>query len=304
MRGGCSRPASRCCSGYRSLPAGTPYRFILLAVAMLAAVPTLYWLATARKRWAMTAVVTVVEHRAAGERRVLGHVSGGHDLHRPRVGRTAQPRAAGPGVSRSVRDRLPAPDRDRRHHPRPARPLPDVRASGGELRQGVPVHPAAAGLAGARDGARDAVRHPRRAGLQPGAAPPLLDVHPRDQLEPGLLQRLRPGAPVPAERAADGCAVRRRSEGRGGGARGPDRGRRRRLRPRAGVRMGVARLARGHVDAGRASGGRARRRPRSDVRPRAHRLRRAGSRASLRPRTRRRAPRRTERSRPRTSASR
>ena len=37
-----------------------PYRFILLAVAMLAAVPLLFWLATARKRWAMTAVVVVV----------------------------------------------------------------------------------------------------------------------------------------------------------------------------------------------------------------------------------------------------
>jgi hypothetical protein len=39
---------------------GKPYRFILLAVAMLAAVPALFWLATARKRWAMTAVVVVV----------------------------------------------------------------------------------------------------------------------------------------------------------------------------------------------------------------------------------------------------
>jgi hypothetical protein len=38
---------------------GKPYRFALLAVAMLAAVPTLYWLATARKRWAMMAVLVV-----------------------------------------------------------------------------------------------------------------------------------------------------------------------------------------------------------------------------------------------------
>ncbi len=37
-----------------------PYRFILLAVAMLAAVPLLFWLATARKRWAMSALVVVV----------------------------------------------------------------------------------------------------------------------------------------------------------------------------------------------------------------------------------------------------
>ncbi len=37
-----------------------PDRFILIAVAMLAAVPLLFWLATARKRWAMTAVVVVV----------------------------------------------------------------------------------------------------------------------------------------------------------------------------------------------------------------------------------------------------
>ena len=39
---------------------GKPYRFVLLAVAMLAAVAALCWLATARKRWAMTAVVVVV----------------------------------------------------------------------------------------------------------------------------------------------------------------------------------------------------------------------------------------------------
>ncbi len=37
-----------------------PYRFVLLAVAMLAAVPALYWLATARKRWAAMAVVGVL----------------------------------------------------------------------------------------------------------------------------------------------------------------------------------------------------------------------------------------------------
>jgi len=46
--------------GIPLLAGGTPFRFILLAVAMLAAVPTLHWLATARKRWAMMAVVTVV----------------------------------------------------------------------------------------------------------------------------------------------------------------------------------------------------------------------------------------------------
>jgi hypothetical protein len=38
---------------------GKPYRFILLFVAMLAAVPALFWLATARKRWAMTSVVAI-----------------------------------------------------------------------------------------------------------------------------------------------------------------------------------------------------------------------------------------------------
>ena len=37
-----------------------PYRFILLAVSMLAAVPALFWLAAARKRWAMAAVVSIV----------------------------------------------------------------------------------------------------------------------------------------------------------------------------------------------------------------------------------------------------
>jgi hypothetical protein len=37
-----------------------PYRFILLAVSMLAAVPALFWLATARKRWAMAVVISIV----------------------------------------------------------------------------------------------------------------------------------------------------------------------------------------------------------------------------------------------------
>ncbi len=37
-----------------------PYRFILLAAAMLAALPALFWLATARKRWAAIAVVSVL----------------------------------------------------------------------------------------------------------------------------------------------------------------------------------------------------------------------------------------------------
>ena len=42
------------------LVGGRPIRFVLLGVAMLAAVPTLYWLATGRRRWAGTAVVAVL----------------------------------------------------------------------------------------------------------------------------------------------------------------------------------------------------------------------------------------------------
>ena len=38
---------------------GKPYRFILLAAGMLAAVPALFWLATARKRWAMASVLVI-----------------------------------------------------------------------------------------------------------------------------------------------------------------------------------------------------------------------------------------------------
>ena len=290
--------------GVPLLAGGTPYRFILLAVAMLAAVPTLYWLATARKRWAMTAVVAVVSIELLASAVYSGMYQGGTIY-------TGLESGERPNLVPQV---LEYPDLSETDFLRPtafvdiirepARPVPDVRAAGGELRQGVPVHPAAAGLAGARDGARDAVRHPRRAGLQPGAAPPLLDVHPRDQLEPGLLQRVRAGAAVPAERAADGRPVPHRSHGCRGGARGPDRGERRRLRPGAGVRMGAARLARGHVDAGRPSGGRARRRPRSDVRPRADRVRRAGPGHPADPERDAGHRRRTERSRPRTSASR
>ena len=167
------------------------------------------------------------------------------------------------------------PTPSRRHHPGPARPIPDVRASGRELRQGIPVRAATAGLAGARDGARDAVRHPRRAGLQPGAAPALLDLHPRHELEPRLLQRVGDRAPDAAERSADGRPVPRRPDRGRAGARGQGRRERRRLRPGAGLRMGAARLRRCGVDGRSADRGRAARRADAEVRPVTGRLPRA-----------------------------
>ena len=230
---------------------GKPARFALLAVAMLAAVPVLFWLATARKRWAMTAVVVVVGIELLASAVYLRAVRRRHDLHRARDGRASEPRPPGDALSPTLRGRLPAAHALRRHHPGPAGPLPDVCTPRRELRQGIPVHPTAAGLAGARHGARDAVRHPRRPRLQPRAAAALLDLHPRDQLEPGLLQRGGDRGPDVAERPVDRRPIPR-GAGRGrGGARGQGRGERRRLRPGAGVRVGTAGLARALVDAGR-----------------------------------------------------
>ena len=127
--------------------------------------------------------------RAPRKRRVLWAVWRRHGLHRSRDGRASEPRPPGDALSPTLRGRLPAAHALRRHHPGPAGPIPHVRSARRELRQGIPVHPTAAGLAGARDGARDAVRYPRRPRLQPCAAAALLDLHPSDQLEPGLLQR-------------------------------------------------------------------------------------------------------------------
>ena len=286
-------------------PAGTPYRFILLAVAMLAAVPTLYWLATARKRWAMTAVVVVVGIELLGERRVLGHVSGRHDLHRPRVGRATRT---------SCRRSCEYPDLSEADFLRPTAFVDIIRGQpdryltyappaasfdkGYLFTQRPQDWPALAMERGTLFGIPDVL------GYNPVQLPRYWTYIRATNSNPVFYNASVLGLPVPAERAADGRAVPRRSDGRRGGARGPGRGERRRLRPRAGVRMGAARLARGHVDAGRASGGRARRRPRSDVRPRAHRLRRAGSGHPADAERDARARRRTERSRPRTSASR
>jgi hypothetical protein len=54
-----------------------PYRFILLALAMLAAVPALFWLATARKRWAAVAVASVIGIELLGSAIYSGMYQGG-----------------------------------------------------------------------------------------------------------------------------------------------------------------------------------------------------------------------------------
>ncbi|MGZ5298812.1 MAG: hypothetical protein ACXWDU_03970 [Actinomycetota bacterium] len=56
---------------------GKPARFALLAVAMLAAVPALFWLATARKRWAMTSVVVIASVELLASAAYSGLYAGG-----------------------------------------------------------------------------------------------------------------------------------------------------------------------------------------------------------------------------------
>ena len=63
--------------GVPLLAGGKPARFALLSVAMVAAVITLFWLATARKRWAMSAVVAVVGIELLASAVYSGLYSGG-----------------------------------------------------------------------------------------------------------------------------------------------------------------------------------------------------------------------------------
>ena len=88
-----------------------PDRFILLAVAMLAAVPLLFWLATARKRWAMTAVVVVVGIELLASAVYSGLYQGGTIYTGLEARRAPEPRPAGAAVPRPLRGRLPAADR-------------------------------------------------------------------------------------------------------------------------------------------------------------------------------------------------
>ena len=71
-----------------------PYRFVLLAVAMLAAVPALFWLATARRRWAMTAVVVVASIELLASAVYSGMYQGGTIYTGLESGERPEPRPA------------------------------------------------------------------------------------------------------------------------------------------------------------------------------------------------------------------
>ena len=78
---------------------------------MLAAVPTLYWLATARKRWAMMAVVTVVSIELLASAVYSGMYQGGTIYTGLESGERPNLVPQVLEYPDAVRDRLPAPDR-------------------------------------------------------------------------------------------------------------------------------------------------------------------------------------------------
>ena len=209
-------------------------------------------------------------------------------------------------VARRRRGRVPAPDRVRRHHPRPARPRTSPRRRPRRASRRGTCSPSSRRTGRrSRWSAGRCSASPTCWATTPCSSPATGPTSAR-RTELGLLQRVACSACPSLENVRlmgvryliVPAGVERRSRGQG-------RGQRRRLRPAGGVRVGAARLGRRHVDAGRPAGGRA--------------PRRAGSRASTRrgPRTSSRIPGiastperdagyrgRTARSRPRTSASR
>ena len=171
--------------------------------------------------------------RARHERRLLpAHAPRRHDPVEP-GGRGApepDPPAAPPAERRRLR--LRRADRVRAPPGGDPRPLPHVGAAGLVVREGLPVHAARARLAGPRDGARHAVRPPRHPRLQPGAAAPLLGLHPGAHPAARLLQRVGDRRPAAPRRAAARGPLPRGADRR----RIASRGRRRRPGPR--VRSG------------------------------------------------------------------
>ena len=190
-----------------------------------------------RPRWSV-----VLAARASRERRLRTVLRGRHDLHRAGDGRSPEPRPTGPSLSHVGRSRVSRAHADRGAHASGARSLRDVGTPGGVLREGLPLDEVAGGLAGARTDEGHALRDPRRAGLQPRAAPPLLAIHPGDQRALGLLQRVGAQHAFRRGRPSAGSAVLGRPDGTGATRRGRDRGGGRR-RTRSGSSTTHSRMA-------------------------------------------------------------
>ena len=125
-----------------------------------------------------------------GARRAGTPATSIRDRARGRLGHARPPAAA---RARRRRRRVPAADRARRRDR--VRPLPHLGSAGGRLREGIPVRSGADRLAGPRERAGDAVPDPRRPRLQPGAAPVVLAVDPREEPAADALQRRGPRPP-------------------------------------------------------------------------------------------------------------
>ena len=171
---------------------GSVVRFAMFAVILLAAAPVLFGFATRRWRWAsLPAIVGLLAVELLGKCRVCAGVRGGHHLHGTGDRRSSRARPAGAPVPGAQRDRLPDRHADRAPPPSEPRPIRDVGTARRVLREGLPLDEVATGLAGPRALARHAVRGAGCSRLQPGAAPPLLAVHPHHERAVGVLQRVR-----------------------------------------------------------------------------------------------------------------
>ena len=195
----------------------------------------------------------------------------------------------------------------RRHHPRPAGPLPDVRTPRRELRQGLPVHAASAGLAGARAwSAGRCSASPTCSGYNPVQLPRYWTYIRATNVEPGLLQRVGDRA---SRRLQNVRLIGRPiPRGAGAGSRPVPEGRVVASADDydlvAGVRMGAARLGRALVDQVARPADALERRPRRRVRPGAdartsNRTRASARRPDARARLERRLSRGHARRRPR-----
>src|SRR5439155_15826349 len=87
---------------------------------------------------------------------------------------------------------------DRPVHAGAPGPLRHLGPARGPDRQGVPLRPDPADVAGPREHAGDAVRDPRLDGVLAAPAHAVLVVDPRGELDAGALQRVRPAPAVGA----------------------------------------------------------------------------------------------------------
>ena len=221
------------------LAGGSLVRFAMVAAILVAAAPLLYGMATRRWRWASaSAVVGVLTVELLASAVYAQSYEGGTIFTGLETGDHPSLVAAGPSLPDAGRKGVSRRDADRGAHPSRARSLRDVGATGGLLREGLPLDEVAGRLAGARTDERLTLRDPGRPGLQPRAAPPLLAIHPRHQRALGLLQRVGAQHAVRRGCPSSGIAVPGRPDGIGASRRRRDR-----RATQAATRSGSSRIA-------------------------------------------------------------